>query len=609
MCSHRNVTGAALLLLAMVLAGCTGKEPPPATVIVTSPVIETRIVQVTREIEKTVVVTATPAPTPTYASPINAAAGTLLYPLPADVLTLDPQEAHDATSLLVLQQLYEGLFDLRADGSITPAAATGFTASSDSTVYTVTLRAGLTWSDGQPVTAQHYADGVCRLLDPAVGSPFAYLLTEVASLQGAAAYAGGDLADCAQVGVAAVDDLTLRFTLARPVATFPALLTSHIFWPARLDAIKAAANGAMTPTAQSAIPVRSVPGTIARSPQPAITNGPYLLAGQPAADRIVLVKNPAYWNAAQVAVERIEFVIVPDPGRQLALYEAGDLMVAEFPAQEMARIQADPGLARELHVLPQAGTSYLAFNTQRPPTDDVNVRRAIASALDRRALIEQVLAQPWHVPARSLVPPVVPGYVGGEGAYPFDLEAARAFLAQAGYRPDNPIPPVELWYNRDGNNDLVFRAVGDMLEAAGIPVRLVSTRWDLYVDGLENCHKPAGAGAIRAPGECSYNLYRMGWVMDYPDASSMLQAFSPHARFQYTGWASADYDRLLAEATAEQDQVRRVELYRKAEHLLLREIVAFIPLQHYDRTVLVKHGIEFDFPPFGPPNLHYWRLR
>ncbi len=257
----------------------------------------------------------------------------------------------------------------------------------------------------------------------------------------------------------------------------------------------------------------------------------------------------------------------------------------------------------------QPGTSYLGLNLKTPPTDNISVRRAIASAIDRAALIDQVLKQSWHVPAQSLLPPDPPGYPGGVTGYPYDPAAAERFLAEAGYGPDNPLPPVELWYNREGNNELIFKAIGAMLEAAGIPVRLASSSWDVYLTALENCNSPIEAAADKTPGECSYNLYRMGWVMDYADPSSLLQVFSPQSRFQYTGWTSEGYDRLLLQALQEPDEGARAELYRQAELNLVTEAVVVIPLQHYDRTVLVKSGITFDYPPFGLPHLQYWRLR
>ena len=587
------VVGLTLACLTITLLGCSKSTAQPTEVVVTVPVLETRIVEVTREVEVTVVVTATPVPTPAYISPINAAPGTLVYPLTSDPLSLNPQEAYDTTSQLVTGQLYEGLFNLRSDGSTVPAAATGFIVSADSTVYTITLRSGLAWSDGRPLTAQDYVNGVCRVLDPAVGDPYYTLLTDVAPLQGAAEYASGDEADCAKIGIAAVDDVTLRLTLARPATHLPALLAMPIFWPAP------AAAQPITDTATTAGPAPSSPPS----------NGPYLLAEQLPGDHIVLTKNPNYWNAAEVKIERIEFRIVPDLARQLALYEAGDLQVAEFPAETTERIQTDPAFQQELHVLMQPGTSYLGLNLQAAPTNDVNVRRAIASAIDRQALIDQVLKQSWHMPAHGLMPPETPGYAGGDTGYPYDLEAARNYLKEAGYGPEKPVPPVELWYNREGNNELIFKAVGAMLEQAGIPVRLVSSSWGMYLNALEGCNKPIEAAAARTPAECSYNLYRMGWVMEYADASSLLKIFGPKSRFQYTGWASDAYDGLLAKALTEPDEAARVDLYRQAETLLLTDDVAVIPLQYYDRTVLVKDGVEFDYPSFGPPNLQYWKLR
>lgn len=567
--------GLCLALLVLAAAACSRSAAEPIEVVVTVPVAETRVVEVVREVEVTVVVTATPEPTPAYAPLLNAPADTLVYPLSSDPATLDPQQASDETSQLVVQQLYEGLYNLRGGDAPVAAAAQDLATSPDGAVYTVTLRSGLTWSDGSPLTAQHYVDGVCRVLAPEVGNPAYYLLTDVASIVNARSYASGDLVDCAQVGVRAADDLTLVITLERPAAFFSRLLAAPLFWPA--------------------------------APAASLTNGPYLLAEQAPGNHLTLTRNPRYWNAGQVSIERIEFRIVPDLAAQLALYERGDLAVSGLPAADTPRVQADPAWASELRLLLQPGVSYLALNAQAAPTNDINVRRAIASALDRQYLIEQVLQQPWHWPAYALIPPQIPGYAGnGAGdAYRFDPEAARRYLAEAGYGPDNPAPPVELWYNREGNNEALFKAVAGMLEDVGIPVRLLTSEWRVYLDALEGCNRPAQADATRSPAECSYNLYRMGWVMDYPDAASMLATFRPGSRFQYTGWESAEYAELLDRALAEPDDALRADLYAQAERVILQDAV-IVPLQYYDRTVLVKSGVRFDYPPFGPPSLQYW---
>jgi oligopeptide transport system substrate-binding protein len=447
-------------------------------------------------------------------------------------------------------------------------------------------------------------DGVCRLLEPAMGNDYYYLLTEIAPISGAKEFASGDVADCAKVGIKAVDDLTLQIVLDRPAAFFPKLLAFQTFLPARLDLVSA------TEAITGSLKLEAGSGGITKTLQ-AVGNGPYVLEEWTPGERIVLTKNPTYWNANQVKIDRIEFKIVPELADQLAQYEKGDLQVAEFPAAETPRIQADPDFAKELQVLVRPGTSYIGLNTQVTPTLDVNVRRAIASAIDRKTLIAEVLKQPWHVPAQVLIPPDIPGYQGDDPSvgFPYDPEAARKYLAEAGYGAAKPVPPVEIWFNREGNNETVFKAIRDMLEQVGIPVRLTEGSWNVYRSALDACNQPNRAGAAKTPAQCPYNAYRMGWVMDYADASSMLDVvFSPKSAFQYTGWQSPEYEKLLADALAEPDEVKRTEFYRQAEKILLNDVVAAVPLQHYDRTVLVKDGVVQDYPPIGAPNLQYWKL-
>ncbi len=578
----RGFVGIWLFAAALLLAAC-GSDPETATAPVTVevPVMQTQVVVETQSVEVTVVVTATPVPTPIYVSRINAPAGTLVYPLTAAPASLDPQKAVDETAGLVVEQLYEGLFHLRGDGAIEPAAATEYTVSPDSQTYTVTLRSGVTWSDGAPLTAQNYVDGLCRLLEPTTGNSYYYLLTEVLAITGAHDFAAGDVADCNTVGFKAADERTLTITLERPASFLPGLLAFRAFLPYRADL--------------------GEPGRI--------TNGPYLLDQWTPGEGLTLVKNPNYWNADAVTIERIEFPLVPDAAEQLSRYEAGDFYVAQFPAEQTPRIQADPTFAQELQVLVQPGTSYLGINTQITPTLDVNVRRAIVSAIDRDALIANVLEQPWHVSAQVVVPPGIVGFQGDDPSvgYAYDLQKAREFLALAGFNEKNP-PPVELWYNREGNNELLFKAIAGMLEEVGIPVRLVSSSWDVHRNTLDACNAP-NRSAASSPAQCSYNLYRMGWVMDYADPSSLLDVvFSPRSAFQYTGWESPAYEELMLKARVETDEAARTELYREAERLLLNEAAVVAPLQFYDRTLLVKSGVTFEYPAFGAPQFQYWRL-
>jgi len=310
---------------------------------------------------------------------------TLSYPISSEPSALTPQGAIDDSSALIAQQLYEGLFNLRADGSTVPAGAVGYKTSDDGKVYTVTLRAEAKWSDGKPVTAQHFVDGICRALEPATGNNYYYLLTDIARITGAKAFASGNTADCKKVGVKAVDDRTLQFSLEQPASFFPKLLSTQIFFPTRVDISRTVAGGL-------------------------VNNGPYTLAESVPGEHLALRANPSYWNASQVGPKRIEFKVVPELADQFSQYKQGDLMVAEFPSENTVQVSSDPTFAKELRVLVRPGVSYLGLNTQAGATKSVALRKAIASAIDRKKLIEEVLKQRWHVPAQSAVPPDIPAH-------------------------------------------------------------------------------------------------------------------------------------------------------------------------------------------------------
>jgi oligopeptide transport system substrate-binding protein len=574
----------------LFFGACSQRKPAviqkPATaqvqVTVAVPIIETRLV------EKTMVVTATPVPTPAYVSRTNLEAGILGYPLANEPQTLDPQAATNDASRLVVAQLYEGLFSLDKDGAAVPAAASGYQASNDGKTYTVTLRTGLQWSDGQPVTAQQYVDGFCRALDPVLANDLAQQAARTAGISGAADYASGASGDCATVGIHATNAQSIRIDLEHPTGALLQLLAYPSWLPA--------------PCAQAAGP--SSTSALMLDPASFKGNGPYLLAAWQAGTRLALVKNAHYWDAAHVAIERVDLQFVAEPAGQLALYEGGSLHIASFPLTELPRIHAQPAFSQELQSLVRPGISYLGLNTLAGPTANADFRRAIASAIDRQALIRDGLRQPWHTPAHSFIPPGVAGYQAEDHAgYGYDPAATQKFLAQAGYGPANPPPAIELWTSREGNNPALMGVVADMLEKAGISTRLVTSSWDVYQASLGACNQP------NRPAGCSYSVYWGGWVLDSADPGNLLSGvLGPRSSLQYTGWQSAHYEDLLARAVGESDAAKRGELYRAAEKVLLDDAVAVVPLLYYDQLLLIKHGVGFAYPPFGPAEFKSWTL-
>jgi len=570
---------AALVIGSALLAACA----PPAA--------EPEVVEVTRVVEKEgetvieqVVVTATPEP-PEPEPPKKELDG-LWFAIGTEPPTLDIQLATDTTSHLIIHQCIEGLFEYRGDGSIAPTGATGYTVSDDGLVYTVSLRDDAVWSDGVPVVAQQYVDGVIRLLLPETAAEYAWLMYDV---EGAEEFNTGETDDPELVGVKALDDYTVEITLAAPTSYFDTVLPFSTFYPVRLDIVEEY-------------------GDLWTEPGNYVSNGAYLLEAWEHEAELVLVKNPTYWNADAVKIEKITLPIIQESATFLALYENDELHGGDvgLPSEEMPRIVTDPVLSEELKTLPRPGVYYVGLNTLRAPTDDVLVRKALAAAIDRPSIIDNVVQRPWLTPLSCTTPPRIMGHQEfGACGYDFDPEQAQAFLAEAGYPGGEGFPELKFWFNRADYNEDVIEAVAAMWEEnLGINVELRTNEWAVYLDYLDACNTTKEELAA-----CEFNAYRMGWVMDYGDPQNQLEVvFAPSSTFQYTGWESARFDELMDLAGAEFDFDTREAYYFEADKILCEDEVAIIPIHGYELNALVKTGVTFEYPPFGAPPLYHWEL-
>jgi oligopeptide transport system substrate-binding protein len=569
----------------VLLAGCA--QPTPEVIREEVEVEVTRVVEV--EGEKTtemVVVTATPEPEEPAPAPVELEG--LWYPLTTEPPTLDIQLATDTTSHLIIHQCIDGLFEYRGDGSIEPRGATGYEISDDGLVYTISLREDAMWSDGVPVTAQHYEDGVIRLLKPETAAEYAWLMYDV---EGAEAFNTGETDDPETVGVKAVDDYTLEVTLSAPTSYFETVLPFSTFYPVRLDVIEEHGDQ------------WTEPGNY-------VSSGAYLLDAWEHEAEVVLVKNPDYWDADNVSIEKITLPIIQESATELALYENGELHVSGYPSEEVPRILADPDLSQQLRSLPRPGVYYVGLNVLREPTDNVLFRKALASAIDRKSIIENVVQRPWLTPLSCTTPPRILGHQEwGTCGYTFDPEQAMAYLeeymAEAGYASVDEIPIVSFWFNRaDYNEDVIEAAAAMWEENLGVTVELRTNEWAVYLDFLDQCNTTKEDLAA-----CEFNAYRMGWVMDYGDPQNQLEVvFAPASTFQYTGWENERFDELMDLAGASFDADEREALYMEADMILCEEEVAIIPIHGYERNTLVKDGVTFEFPPFGSPPLYHWEL-
>ncbi len=585
------------LILVTVAVQC-GPAPTPEvvekvvkeTVVVKEEVEVTKVVEVEKEVE--VVVTPTPTEPPPPPPDMPPPEEGLVTTLSTEPPTLDVNLGTDTTSHAILNQIMESPYRYMEDGSIEPAGAVSYEVSEDGRVYTIMLREDAVWHDGEPVVAQHYVDGITRLLMPETAAEYAWLMyfVEGAEELNTADETTPELKE--GLAVKAADDYILEITLKEPLAFFPSILAFSTCYPVRLDLIEQYGDEWFEA------------GNF-------VGNGPYMLTSWEHEAEVILEKFDDYHDADQVSIEKIIFYVVPEEATALAMYEAGETHLAGFayggfPAAELPRILEDPKLSQEFRKIVRPGTYYVGLNTLRPPTDDPLVRKALSAAVDRRTLLDEVLSMPWREDSGGIIPVGIPGFQGTEIGYPFDLEQAKKFLADAGYPEGEGFPMLDVWYNKSADNTLILEAVTAMWEQnLGISVRLTNMEWKVYLDILDECNTPP-----MTPAECEFNVYRMGWVMDYADPNNILnEVFAPASPFQYTGWESERYSELMEMALKETDMDKRVEYYKEADKIAAEDECMAIPLFYYDYQRLAKPALEYWFPPFGSGHVMKWRFK
>jgi len=393
----------------------------------------------------------------------------LRYVIGTEPPDMDVNTSTDSTSHLIQEQVMDALLRYRQDGTTEPAGAVSYEVSDDGMAYTIKLREGATWSDGEPVIAQHYVDGITRLLEPATAAEYAWLMYIV---QGAEAFNTGESDDPSTLGLRAVDDYTLEITLEHAASYFDSILAFSTTYPVRLDVIEAFGDQ------------WAEPGNF-------VGNGAFLFTEWAHDDYLVVEKNPDYWDADNVTIERVEFPIITEDATALAAYERGevDAIAGEYPSEELPRLLED--YADHVHVIVRPGPYYVGLNTVREPTNNLNFRKALASAVDKRAILDNVLNQPWRVDACGVVPPGIPGHQGcGKVGYEFDVDAAQGYLQAAMDEMgiDDPADiKVNLWFNR-GNEDVIEAVQEQWNTNLGIDVRVAIMEWAAYLDTLDECN-------------------------------------------------------------------------------------------------------------------------
>jgi oligopeptide transport system substrate-binding protein len=486
--------------------------------------------------------------------------GTLHFGNQTEPQDLDPHITTGVPEFHILGSIFEGLVNLDPkDLSPLPGAARSWEVSDDGLTYTFHLRNGARWSNGDPLKASDFVFSFQRILSPALGAEYAYMLY---SIKNARDFHTSQISDFSLVGAKASDDSTLVIELDKPTPYFLSLTAHHSFFPVNPSII----------LKHGKIDTRGTPWT---RPSNLVGNGPFKLTSWEINKIVSVEKNPLYWDSSRVSLNTIHFYPIENNMTEERAFRTGQLHItANLPPQKISWYRENR--PEVLRIDPYLGTYYYLVNVNRKPLDNVNVRRALSLAIDRKAITENLLKGGQN-PATCFTPPEAGGGYRCDSMVMFDTTEAKRLLAEAGYGPGNPLPLISLLYNTSETHHMTAQAIQQMWKKyLGIDVTLVNQEWKVY---LSSTHGK------------NYDIARMGWVGDYDDPNSFLDMWITDGGNNRTGWSNAAYDSLIELASRTADKDSRFAFFREAEKILLSELPV-IPLYFYTNVYLLHPSVK-----------------
>ena len=489
---------------------------------------------------------------------------------------IDPQKASFATEISLDKQLFSALFRYDDKLQVTPDLAGEMPSidnggiSKDGKTYTIKLRKDLKWSDGQALTSQDVVYGFQRLLDPKTAAPYA---SNFNSIVGAKDYStafgtkaapktpsDADLAALrSAVGVSARDATTVVFNLNAPSVSFLNQLALWSSAPVRKDVIDKYGD-AWTEA-----------GNL-------VGNGPFMLKEWVHNDHFTLVPNPN-WHLGQARLSQVTIRIMEDDVTAYAAYLAGELDVAPVPPANRKEVStAGSSLNSQLVRKPNLATQALLFNTTDKPWDNLKVRQAFATAINRQDYVDGVLQGVGEV-TTSWLPPGMPGYDASAGKqYSFDATKAKQLLTDAGYPGGQGFPKVTLLLKSTDANKLLAQFLQEQF------------RTNLGVDVDVELADSATYQSRFQKGQ--YSVTFGGWSADWPYPDNWLpEHFGSNGGFNVYHYSNPKVDDLLQKAASEPDPAKRVDFYTQAQKLVLDDAVV-APAYNTETFLLVKPQVR-----------------
>lgn len=493
--------------------------------------------------------------------------GVLSVAAGAEIKTLVPWAASENQAFLAANQAQEGLFRMDKAHTPVPALASSYELSEDKLTYTFRLRDGICWSNGDPITAQDFVYGWLRQMSAEATNGYSFIMTDYI-VNGEEYNAGTAKAE--DVGVRAVDDQTLEVKIKNPTPYFLNLTTMIMFFPTQQKFCEAQGD------------------KFDLTPDNMLFSGPYVITEYDPAVGVSLKKNEKYWDAANVRINDARIRVIKDSAAGLNAYQAGELSVVSLTGSDVAANKDNPEFSRQVDFR----TTYLQFNLDDAQMKNVNLRKAISLAIDRRTLAEQILAD-GSAPGTGLIADGMQGdgsrsfrELNGETAA-FDAAQAKQYYEKAAQELGGAPKSLTLLIG----DDSVLKTVATYIQSE--------------LDKNLGLQLTIDTKTMQGRGEqMDANNYEMGltaWGADYDDAMTYLDLWTNGTAYR-GNYHSDAYNALIQDAKSQTSDEARLQDMLEAEKLLVTEDAVVAPMFHRGSAILTKPDLhDLVSHPIGVP--------
>lgn len=476
--------------------------------------------------------------------------------------SLDPALAQGTHESWILENVFEGLMTFNEKGELVEGMAERYEVSEDGLTYTFYIRDGVTWTNGDPVTAHDFEYAWKRALNPETASYYAHILYPI---KGAEAYNTGEGSE-EDVGVKALDDKTLEVTLETPTAYFLELTAFYTYFPVNKNVVESNPDWAKDPSTY-------------------VTNGPFKLVEWKHNDQIILEKNEDYYNADKIKLDGIDLDIIEDQNTAWQKYEGGEYhILVDVPTSVVAQLKAENN--PELNIGFQVGTYYYNVNPDIKPFNNVKVRKALSMAMDREVITENI-TQGGQIPAYGVVPPGLEDESGNDfrevqgNLFEYNPEEAKKLFEEGLKEEGMTVEDFNnqnfvLLFNTSESHKKIAQAVQEMWRTnLGVEIGLENVEFQVKLD-----REKAG----------DYHISRAGWLGDFMDPMTFLDLWWSQSEFNDVKYNNPEYDELIEKAKSTNDQEVRMQAMKEAEKILMEDMPV-IPVYFYTQPYTVKPNV------------------